>query len=52
LVKRGSEWYVLNQSYMLQEDEEDDDYNIHQEICLRSFPHIKMTLGDIFEGVN
>lgn len=44
--------YVLNQSYMLQDDEEDDEYNVNQEICLRSFPHIKMTLGEIFEGVD
>ena len=44
--------YVLYQSYMLQDDEEEEDYNADQEICLRAFPHIKMTLGEIFEGVN
>lgn len=44
--------YVLNQSYMLQDDEEDEDYNVNREICLKAFPHIKMTLGEIFEGVN
>ena len=44
--------YVLNQSCMLQNDEDDEDYNVDQEICLRAFPHIKMTLGEIFEGVD
>ena len=44
--------YILDQSYMLQDDKEDEHYNAETEICLRSFPHIKMTLGDIFEGVN
>ena len=44
--------YVLNQSYILQDDKEDEEYNAEQEICLRAFPHIKMTLGEIFEGVD
>lgn len=44
--------YVLNQSYMLQDDKEEEDYNAEQQICLRSFPHIKMTLEEIFDGVN
>ncbi len=44
--------YVLNQSYMLEDDKEDEDYNAETEICLREFPHIKMTLGEIFEGIN
>lgn len=43
--------YVLEQSYILQDDKEDEDYNAEMEICLRAFPHIKMTLGEIFEGV-
>ena len=43
--------YVLQQSYMLQDDKEEEDYNADQEINLREFPHIKMTLEDIFEGV-
>ncbi len=43
--------YVLNQSYLLQNDKEDEDYNAEQEICLKTFPHIKMTLGEIFEGL-
>ena len=44
--------YVLEQSYMLQEDKEEEDYNADTEICLKEFPHIKMTLGEIFEGLN
>ena len=43
--------YILEQNYMLQNDREDEDYNAETEICLRGFPHIKMTLGEIFEGV-
>lgn len=43
--------YVLNQIYMLQEDREERDYNAEAEICLRAFPHIRMTLGEIFEGI-
>lgn len=43
--------YVLEQSYLLQSDEEEEDYNAKQEIALRAFPHIKMTLEDIFEGL-
>ena len=43
--------YVLEQNYMLQTDKEDDDYNADQEIYLKVFPHIMMTLSDIFEGV-
>ncbi len=43
--------YILNQSYLLQDDKEDEDYNAEQEICLKAFPNIKMTLGEIFEGL-
>ncbi|MCI8484577.1 MAG: Uma2 family endonuclease [Lachnospiraceae bacterium] len=43
--------YVLEQSYILQSDKEDRDYNAETEILLRGFPHIKMTLGEIFEGL-
>ena len=43
--------YILEQNYMLQNDKEDDEYNAEIEICLREFPHIKMTLGEIFEGI-
>lgn len=44
--------YILEQSYMLQEDKEDAHYNAETEICLREFPHIKMLLGEIFEGID
>ncbi len=44
--------YVLQQNYMLQDDEEEEFYNAKTEISLRAFPHIKMTLEDIFEGIN
>ncbi|MCI8694079.1 MAG: Uma2 family endonuclease [Lachnospiraceae bacterium] len=44
--------YVLEQNYMLQDDREEEDYNADTEICLRAFPHIKMTLGEIFEGID
>jgi len=43
--------YILEQVYMLQADKEDEDYNAEQEICLKAFPHIKMTLGGIFADV-
>lgn len=43
--------YILEYSYMLQTDKEDEDYNVEQEIVLKSFPHIKMTLGEIFAGL-
>lgn len=43
--------YLLEQNYLLQEDPEDEEYNIGTEIALKTFPHIKMTLGEIFEGV-
>ncbi len=43
--------YVLEQSYILQDDKEDEHYNAETVICLKDFPHIKMTLEDIFEGM-
>lgn len=43
--------YVLEQNYMLQDDKEDEDYNAETEICLKAFPHIKVVLGEIFDGV-
>ena len=46
------EKYCLMNSYMLEEDKEDEDYNAQTEISLRAFPHIKMTLAEIFEGVD
>ena len=44
--------YVLEQLYMLQDDKEDEDYNADTEISLKAFPNIKMTLGEIFEGLD
>jgi len=43
--------YVLEQSYLLQDDKEDEQYNAETVINLKDFPHIKMTLGEIFEGI-
>jgi len=43
--------YALGQSYILQDDKDDEYYNAETEICLKAFPHIKMTLGEIFEGL-
>lgn len=48
-LREGS--YVLEQNYMLHDDEEDWEYNAAEVISLRAFPHITMTLGEIFEGV-
>lgn len=44
--------YVLQQNYILVDDREDEDYNAETEISLREFPHIRMTLAEIFEGVD
>ena len=44
--------YILEQSYILQDEREFEDYNGEEEISLKGFPHIKMTLGEIFEGVD
>ncbi|MCI8682176.1 MAG: Uma2 family endonuclease [Lachnospiraceae bacterium] len=43
--------YMLEQSYMLQNEPDEEEYNAETEICLREFPHITMTLGDIFSGL-
>lgn len=43
--------YELTESYMLQDEQDEEDYNAEQVIELRAFPNIKMTLGEIFEGV-
>lgn len=43
--------YLLEQGYLLQNDKEEACYNANTEICLRAFPHIKMTLAEIFEGL-
>lgn len=44
--------YSLMQNYILQDDEEEAYYNAKTEICLKAFPHIKMLLEEIFEGVD
>ncbi len=44
--------YVLEQSYMRQREKEEAHYNAETEIILRAFPNIKMTLGEIFKGVD
>ena len=44
--------YILEQNYMLQNDKEDEDYNGETAICLKAVPQIKMTLGEIFEGLD
>lgn len=44
--------YVLEQNYILQDDKEDEHYNAETEISLKAFPHIKMMLSEIFEGVD
>lgn len=46
-----NETYVLTYSYILEDDIEDIHYNAKTEIRLREFPHIEMTLEEIFEGV-
>lgn len=46
------EKYILEQSYILQEDPEDAHYNAETEICLRGFPNIKMTLAEIFKNID
>ena len=43
--------YVLEQSFLLQNEKDEADYNAEEEIALQAFPHIKMTLGDIFKGI-
>lgn len=43
--------YILEQSYIMQDDKEEEDYNAETEIVLRGFPHIKMKLEEIFEGL-
>lgn len=44
--------YVLEYSYMLQADPEDDYYNAETLISLKEFPHITMRLEEIFEGLD
>ena len=49
-LEQGS--YKLTESYILQDDEEEEEYNAEQVISLREFPNITMTLAEIFENVD
>lgn len=44
--------YQLRYNYILQDDEEEYDYNAKTVITLKSFPKINMTLEEIFENVH
>lgn len=44
--------YTLTYSYILQDDREDEHYNADTILSLAAFPHIKMKLEDIFEGMD
>lgn len=44
--------YVLEETYILESDPGDEDYNADTEIRLRMLPHVRMTLGEIFEDVD
>lgn len=44
--------YVLEESYILQNDMEEEHCNAEEQIALRAFPHITMTLQEIFEGLD
>lgn len=43
--------YELNQSYILDDDVESEDYNAETVLTLKAMPNISMTLAEIFEGV-
>ncbi len=42
--------YILKDLYILQDDAE-EDYNADTIITVRDFPHITMTLAEVFENV-
>lgn len=42
--------YELEETYLLEEDRQDEDYNADVRIRLRGLPHISMRLADIFEN--
>ena len=44
--------YQLKYNYILQDDEEEYDYNAKTVITLKAFPNINMTLEEIFENVH
>ena len=43
--------YELVNSYILESDKNNEHYNAETIIKLRAFPHICMTLADVFEDV-
>lgn len=44
--------YTLANSYILEDDPDNEHYNADIIISLREFPHIHMTLADIFENIS
>ncbi|MCD8133319.1 MAG: Uma2 family endonuclease [Clostridiales bacterium] len=42
--------YELEDTWLLEDDKENEDYNANVRIKLRGLPHISMTLADIFEN--
>ena len=42
--------YILEETFLLEEDKEDEDYNADVRIHLRGFPNLTVTLGEIFDG--
>ena len=49
-LENGS--YKLTYSYMLQPEQDEEGYNAETVITLKAFPHIQMTLSEIFENVD
>ncbi|MGL5436319.1 MAG: Uma2 family endonuclease [Lachnospiraceae bacterium] len=45
------DYYILSNTYLYVADDNDEDYNADKGISLKAFPHIKITLADIFENV-
>lgn len=41
--------YVLEQSYIYDDDREEETYNADTKISLRCFPHVSFTLAEIFD---
>ena len=42
---------MLDQSYILQDDKEEEDYNAETAIALKAFPQVVITLAEIFQGL-
>jgi hypothetical protein len=40
--------YVLEQSFMYDDDEENESYNAQTVLSLRKFPHVEIKLCEIF----